>query len=367
MTGSLTFDERYRCRNILMMLPRDNILSLHHTVTKKNKGWIGTTEAIDDIISHSKNAEELLKRKKVQRDVLFTYLQNDHIGLPKATDKQQLVNLALGNRSMNLYSPPPMFSTLSSLLTSPVLPTLFTPISTPPSNPAPSYQNYYTGSSLLTSPVLPTAITPISTPPYNPAPSYQASVKPESALVFEQSSQLSKVNDDSSGTDLSVMAQEFCKWFYELLNDLNPFLGQTAQDLYPLHFWEDVKLRIVSKTGSEEYDGAELVSLRLLALARDERLLLSPNLEPHGLRALSSPHGLVLVAVAGTIHRDRTCLGIYEQVFGLIRSPLDNNQWKIKFTEVRMQKKDDMSVGDELAPPPLTWDPSELERLCGSP
>ncbi|XP_062311888.1 uncharacterized protein C3orf38 homolog isoform X1 [Osmerus eperlanus] len=335
MPESLTFEERYGCRTILEMLPRDNILSLHHTVTNTEKGWISTTQAIVDIISHSKNAGELLKRKKVQRDVLFTYLQNEGIALPKSTDKQQLVYLALGHWSKNLYSPPPTtFSTFSSLLTSPVLPTPFIPISTTPSNPAPSYQ---------------------------------ASVKLESPLVFEQSSPLTKLKDDSSGTDLPAMAQEFCKWFYQLLNGLNPSLGQMALDLNPRHFWEDVKLRIVSKTGSEEYDGAELVSLRLLALARDERLLLSPNLEPHGLRALSSPHGLVLVAVAGTIHRDRACLGIYEQVFGLIRSPLDNNQWKIKFTEVRMQKKDDMSVGDELAPPPLTWDTSELERLCGSP
>ena len=115
---------------------------------------------------------------------------------------------------------------------------------------------------------------------------------------------------------------------------------------------------------TEEFHGSELASLRLLALARDERLLLSPNLEPHGLRALSSPHGLVLVAVAGTIHRDKACLGIYEQVFGLIRSPLENNQWKMKFVNLKIRGQDSLSGAEELVSPALTCDSSELQLLC---
>lgn len=113
----------------------------------------------------------------------------------------------------------------------------------------------------------------------------------------------------------------------------------------------------------EEFRGAELVSLRLLALSREERLLFSPNLEPHGLKALTSPHGLVLVAVAGTIHRDTACLGIFEQIFGLIRSPLENNSWKIKFVNLKVKGQDALG-GTDVAAPALTYNSSELQLLC---
>lgn len=114
---------------------------------------------------------------------------------------------------------------------------------------------------------------------------------------------------------------------------------------------------------SEEFLGAELVSLRLLALTKEERLLLSPNLEPHGLKALASPHGLVLVAVAGTIHRDTACLGIFEQIFGLIRSPLEKNSWKIKFVNLKIRGQDALG-GSQITAPALTYNSSELQLLC---
>ncbi|KAK6315202.1 hypothetical protein J4Q44_G00147310 [Coregonus suidteri] len=77
----------------------------------------------------------------------------------------------------------------------------------------------------------------------------------------------------------------------QLLNSQNPTLGQPPQDWDPQHFWEDVCLRLFSSADGQqmEFHGSELTSLCLLALARDERLLLSPNLDPPGLKALSSP------------------------------------------------------------------------------
>lgn len=106
-----------------------------------------------------------------------------------------------------------------------------------------------------------------------------------------------------------------------------------------------------------------MVSYRLLAFTKEERLHFSPNLEPPGLKVLSSPHGLVLVAVAGTIHRDTVCLGIFEQIFGLIRSPLENNSWKIKFVNVKIRGQDSL-VGIQTTAPTLTYDSSELQMLC---
>uniref|UniRef100_A0A673Y9K3 Uncharacterized protein n=1 Tax=Salmo trutta TaxID=8032 RepID=A0A673Y9K3_SALTR len=83
-----------------------------------------------------------------------------------------------------------------------------------------------------------------------------------------------------------------------------------------------------------------------------------------GLKALSSPHGLALVAVAGTIHRDRECVGIYEQAFGLLRSPLDQNKWKIKFMVLKVKGQEALRVGENLLSPILTWDSNDLQLLC---
>uniref|UniRef100_A0A8C6NS75 Chromosome 3 open reading frame 38 n=1 Tax=Nothobranchius furzeri TaxID=105023 RepID=A0A8C6NS75_NOTFU len=82
-----------------------------------------------------------------------------------------------------------------------------------------------------------------------------------------------------------------------------------------------------------------------------------------GWLALASPHGLVLVGVAGTIHRDSSCLGIFEQTFGLIRSPLDENSWKVKFINLKIKGQDALG-GSEVAAPSLSYNSTELQLYC---
>ncbi len=144
------------------------------------------------------------------------------------------------------------------------------------------------------------------------------------------------------------------------------YLAQEHRDESSISNDDDKAVSLCLRTGNEQMEdflGAELVNLRLLALTRDERLLLSPNLEPLGLKVLASPHGLVLVAVAGTIHRDAACLGIFEKIFGLIRSPLENNSWKIKFVNLKIRGQDALS-GTEAAAPALTYNSTDLQLLC---
>jgi len=50
-----------------------------------------STEAIEAIITYSKDAEELLKRKKVHRDVIFKYLANEGVAILPNSEKHQLV------------------------------------------------------------------------------------------------------------------------------------------------------------------------------------------------------------------------------------------------------------------------------------
>ncbi|XP_018557174.1 uncharacterized protein C3orf38 homolog [Lates calcarifer] len=290
MSG-LSETERAGCAEILKLMSNSDLLSLSDTVTNKLIVVENISEATASILSFSRNAEELLRRKKVHRDLIFKYLAKEGVAMPVNSEKHQLVK-----RTLELW---------------------------------------LSGKAAVDEPC-------------------RGATSDATYLKFEV------------GFDPQVLGQQFCQWFFQLLNSQNPSLGQQPQDWGPQHFWPDVKLCLLSRTDSEQIDeflGAELVSRRLLALTREEHLLLSPNLEPRGLRALASPHGLVLVAVAGTIHRDAACLGVFEQIFGLIRSPLENNSWKIKFVNLKIRGQD--ALGDtEVTAPALTYNSSELQLLC---
>ncbi|XP_044222778.1 uncharacterized protein C3orf38 homolog [Thunnus albacares] len=302
MSG-LSKKERAGCKKILNLMSNEDLLSLSDTVTNKMIVVENITEATETILSFTKNAEELLRRKKVYRDLIFKYLAKEGVVMPPSSEKHQLVK-----RTLELWSSGKVVVDKSL--------------------PGETDDNRKRKSTETAS---------VST-----------DMKTEASF------------------DPLVLGQQFCQWFFQLLNSQNPSLGQQPQDWGPKHFWPDVKLHLLSRAGSEqseEFLGAELVSLRLLALTKEERLLLSPNLEPRGLKALASPHGLVLVAVAGTIHRDTACLGIFEQIFGLIRSPLEKNSWKIKFVNLKIRGQDALG-GSQMEAPALSYNSSELQLLC---
>lgn len=283
--SKLSTKEQIGCRKLIALLPRDDLFALKDTVTNRLIAVESSEEAIDAIIAYSQDAEELLKRKKVHRDVIFKYLANEGVVMVPNTEKHQLIR-----RTIEFWSSGEM------------------------SNPERNIDNSF------------------------------------------------EVGDGLS--DLAALGKQFCQWFFCLLNSQNPSQGHPAQDWGPQHFWENVRLRLLLCTGEQRVDefiGAELVSKRLQALAGEERLLFCPNLEGHGLKCMSSPHGLVLVVVAGTIHRDNTCLGIFEQVFGLIRSPMDNNFWKIKLVNVKFEAQ---SAITDIQLPVVTYDLKELLSLC---
>ncbi|XP_059198234.1 uncharacterized protein C3orf38 homolog [Centropristis striata] len=292
----LTETERAGCSNILKLMSAADLMSLSDTVTNKMIVVENVTEAMETILSFTRSAEELLKRKKVYRELIFRYLAKEGVAMPPNSEKHQLAK-----RTLELWS------------------------------------------------------------------SGKVLVEEEKLPGGPGETRLSQTSETgSSDFDPSVLGQQFCQWFFQLLNSHNPSLGQPPQDWGPQHFWPDVKLRLLTRTGSEqmeEFLGAELVSLRLVALTRDEQLLLSPNLEPRGLKTLASPHGLVLVAVAGTIHRNQACLGIFENVFGLIRSPLENHSWKIKSVNLKIRGQEALG-GAETSAPALTYNSSELQLLC---
>ncbi|XP_030060984.1 uncharacterized protein C3orf38 homolog [Microcaecilia unicolor] len=276
--------EKAGCRELLDVLSTADLLALTETVTKRMIYVTSRTEAIHAIVTYSGSAKELLKRRKVQRDIIFTYLGKKGIVALPSSDKNQLIDQAL---------------------------------------------EYW-----------------------------------KEPVTEEQ--QQKPTEADTGALDYQVLGEQFCQWFFNLLNAQNPSLGQEQGEWGPHHFWENAVLKFSYKTSeqdTEEYQGAQMASLRLLALVREECLFMNPNLDASGLRAVNSPHGLVVVAVAGTVHRNNLCLGIFEQVFGLIRCPLAENNWKIKYVNLKIVGQHAFGGGVPVPKPCIGYQTSELRNF----
>ncbi|XP_053420448.1 uncharacterized protein C3orf38 homolog isoform X2 [Nycticebus coucang] len=306
MSG-LSSTEIEGCRYLLGLLDNNEIMALCDTVTNRLVHPQDCQDAIHAILVYSQSAEELLRRRKVHREIIFKYLATQGIIIPPTTEKHCLIQHA---------------------------------------------KDYWQTQSHLKLKATP-----------EPVP------KTEDLQVYQQAKE-----DKTEKVDFRRLGEEFCHWFFGLLNSQNPFLGPPKDEWGPQHFWHDVKLKFYYSTSEQnviDYYGAEIVSLRLLSLVKEEFLFLTPNLDSHGLKCASSPHGLVMVGVAGTVHRGNTCLGIFEQVFGLIRCPFLPNTWKIKFINLRI-------IGESsptpraLLKPAVTFEQSDLEAfynviaLCGT-
>ncbi|XP_044254655.1 uncharacterized protein C3orf38 homolog isoform X1 [Tribolium madens] len=142
-------------------------------------------------------------------------------------------------------------------------------------------------------------------------------------------------NQADSGS-VSLLAQQFTKWFYSMLNK-NECLNH--EHLYP-----DARLTInMSNNGQVsteiiENDAVKVVQ-RLYSLRSNFNLFFNPNLSSDGVQGRVDPHGLVLVLVCGTLHTDATCVGVFEQVFALARDPQTENNWKIKSSEIVLKSE----------------------------
>lgn len=307
MSG-LSYPEREGCRNLLGLLDNDEIMALCDTITNRLVQPEDRQDAIRAILAYSQSVEELLRRKKVHRDIIFKYLASQGVIIPPTTEKHNLIQHA---------------------------------------------KDYWKRQLQLKLKETPE---PVNTS--------------QDIRLFQQQ----KKEDKAEKVDFRQLGEEFCHWFFELLNSQNPFLGPPQDEWGPQHFWHDVKLRFYYNTSEQnmtEYRGAEIVSLRLLSLVKEEYLFLSPNLDSHGLKCASSHHGLVMVGVAGTVHRGNACLGIFEQIFGLIRCPFVENTWKIKFINLRIIGEASLAPGTSMKPA-VTFEASDLEAfynttsLCGT-
>ncbi|OCT93891.1 uncharacterized protein C3orf38 homolog [Xenopus laevis] len=316
--------EKAGCRQLLGEMETPDLMSLAETVTNRMIQVYSRGEALDAILTYSETAADLLRRKKVYRDVIFKYLASKKITMAPSSDKNQLIQRALE------------FWTESGV------------------SSAPKRNN---GDKQISMPSQVRSITMTwSQIQHCPA---------EGVAETFQSREKEKSNDPShrSSLDCYALGEHFCRWFYELLNSQNPTLGLANGEWGLQHFWENAMFKFAYRTigdYTEEHCGALMTSLRLLALTREERLLFNPNIASEGLKCATCPYGLVVVAVAGTIHKDNQYLGLFEHIFGLIRCPA-TDKWKIK--NVNLNILGQSAMCSSALRPSIQYKISDLEKF----
>jgi hypothetical protein len=173
-----------------------------------------------------------------------------------------------------------------------------------------------------------------------------------SDLRANESTSLNEVNSSNTnnredgkipeGNEAQELAIHFSSWFYKLLDSLAKTTTEAnPPDWGPQHFWRDAKLTVQCNepSGLQEtmVEGADLVSEKFLSMVVVDRLYFNPNISNDSVRGKQNPHGLVVVQVCGTVHRQKEYLGVFEQSFGLIRDPSEENNWKIKFSKLMLK------------------------------
>ena len=136
------------------------------------------------------------------------------------------------------------------------------------------------------------------------------------------------------------LAVEFVTWFYRMLNACHPPTNDS--DFGVQHFYDDCTLRLLYSTyeqSVDEFTGARVVCDRLRAFVCEEQLQFNANTDSDGIMGLSDPHGLKMIVVCGTVHASAQVVGIFEQQFGLVRDPNMDNNWRIKFTNLKLLSK----------------------------
>ena len=129
----------------------------------------------------------------------------------------------------------------------------------------------------------------------------------------------------------------FISWFFGMINSLRS--SKVDSSWGPIHFWDDAKLvlQIEQPDGvvKDEIQNANDVSKGLMDFVLTYQVVFNPNLAMND--ANSNCHGLLEVKSTGTLHRNSDVVGLYEQVFDLMKDPLVEGNWKIKNTELKIK------------------------------
>jgi hypothetical protein len=142
--------------------------------------------------------------------------------------------------------------------------------------------------------------------------------------------------------EIHEMARQFTHWFYSMLNQDEVKCQGTQLGIE--HFWQDCNMCLVLNSEKccsklEVKSNASKVVQLISDTKTQNRLYFNPNLSDEGVKGKTNAHGLVIVVACGTLHQQDKCVGVFEQLFGLIRDPSAGNNWKVKYTELYLKSE----------------------------
>ena len=300
----LTEAEKHGISELLSRLSVADLQSLAQTVTSKMLVPETSSEAITIIILHTDRAVDLLKRKKIKKEILFKYLHFKRVAIEAVSDKSVHVSRVLelwgGSQSGDLT----VMDDNS--------------LDTPPA-PVPSRNTSHTSLCSLDLSASRDLL-------YNRGLELRRSGSSTSIMNCDENSSSSfSFSDQSSEAAASLtevqcqeMAVSFVRWYYHLLNTS---VDSDSPEWNSSHFWPDASARVslLSQAGElreclEVVRNSEDTSKMLVNVYRSHKLKCNPNLCDEGVRGKLSPHGLVMVLACGTLHHQNTVCGVFEQV-----------------------------------------------------
>uniref|UniRef100_UPI00358FF360 uncharacterized protein C3orf38 homolog n=1 Tax=Myxine glutinosa TaxID=7769 RepID=UPI00358FF360 len=336
--------ERDGCAEMLNQLTDEELSALKDTVTQRCVVSDSREDAMEAILTYSKNAEDFLCRQKLRRDIILRYMMQNRVVLdPKAT-KQILVKKVLNYWVEEGISYKVRCNETTALKDEP---------------------NIYCATGLPRHPLKSENGCQTKNP---------SSVQKGSCTIERKTNVETKVVCANAGLDLEGFSKEFMQWIFQLINSQHPNCTTPAV-LTPDLFWPDVELllhvgglcqSVKSLSGSqtvvemerfrggsnsldyskERHNGVEAVIHRLKQIVQERGLAFNPN--SHSKEACVDEHGLVAVRSAGTIQTKGVCVGTFSLSVGLISDAFCKNVWKMKFLHLWLRTAGGMNGCNEL-------------------
>lgn len=128
------------------------------------------------------------------------------------------------------------------------------------------------------------------------------------------------------------MSRQFSTWFFKLYNETKLKIED---------FWADCEysMEMISSgqtVRQENGCGSQSLFELLQTLNTQDNLLFNPNDCHDGIQGRMDAHGLVMVLCCGTLHSPGVFVGIFECLFGLLRDPFTDGNWKVKHLRMRL-------------------------------
>ncbi|KAK4299737.1 hypothetical protein Pmani_028006 [Petrolisthes manimaculis] len=135
-------------------------------------------------------------------------------------------------------------------------------------------------------------------------------------------------------------SSEFCKWYYTMVNRLQPAFANHAGDTLQEEVFLSNSSAEVYLYGPSTIQKSAVGQRDIYTLLKDvfteHKIIFNPNMGS-GIQSYAVKHGLIKVMVCGTLHQENSFVGIFEQEFGLVMSPVDR-AWKIMYTKLNLKQ-----------------------------